>query len=499
MVNSTIGDSQLLNGSNWVAAGQPPWPTKTRPLSDIRELTEPSLVEIVPRKPLPENITRKPSISRTRSVASNRRPSLDSHLAENRGPDKKESANRVSDSRGRGSSTPSPTSPADNTYSSIYSIPRSSVPPRSSSQAGVRSTSRPRAPLPVPPPPPLPLPLATIRAPTIPPPPPRGSGNTVPHRGQSLSPLRQVAARLDPVSSDRSRRIPSRTFIREPLTGDILEFPTHRHPRVDLELELAAGLFVGGGSIEGTVQISIDDAERIRHKRTLDIARISVDLIGLEEITGSKRSVFLNLATELIDSENPPPYNMIESQDHISPDDPFWHLTPSVTNFPFVLSLPLDVGPPPFQSKHARIRYVLCITLLIRDQGKQYLVRTSEDVSVLSVYDPEKALMSLPSPLTASDEYMRTRDAGIEVVKVTAGLHRQVWVSGTSIYVDVHIVNNSRKTIKKIELLLERDILCYKHVGYHVHHGSCPLSLLNRISTGCGIDDGKVSQPGTHF
>lgn len=73
--------------------------------------------------------------------------------------------------------------------------------------------------------------------------------------------------------------------------------------------------------------------------------------------------------------------------------------------------------------------------------------------------------MSLPSPLTASDEWIKPRDTTFEVVRVTAGLHRQVWVSGTSIYADVHIANNSRKSIKKIELQLERDILYYKHVG----------------------------------
>ncbi|KAF9636954.1 Arrestin-like protein [Lasiodiplodia theobromae] len=132
---------------------------------------------------------------------------------------------------------------------------------------------------------------------------------------------------------------------------------------------------------------------------------------------------------------------------------------------PFSISLPLDVGPPPFQSKLARIRYVLCCTLLVRDKGVQYLVRTSQGVSLLSVYDPEKALMSLPSPLTASDEYMRQKEGGIEAIRVTAGLHRQVWVSGTCIFVDVHIANNSRKTIKKLELQLERDILCYKHTA----------------------------------
>jgi hypothetical protein len=72
--------------------------------------------------------------------------------------------------------------------------------------------------------------------------------------------------------------------------------------------------------------------------------------------------------------------------------------------------------------------------------------------------------MSLPSPLTASDEWAKARDNSVEVVRLTAGLHRQVWVSGTSIYVDVHIANNSRKAVKKIELQLERDILFYKHV-----------------------------------
>lgn len=285
---------------------------------------------------------------------------------------------------------------------------------------------------------------------------------------------------MNPTLHDNNRRIPSKTFVREPLSKELLEFPTHRHPRIELELDLSAGTFVGGGSIEGTVQISVDDAERIRHRRTLGIARISIDLLGIEEMSGNRRCVFLNLATELIDENHPPPQHMVYDQKSIGPNDLFWHLMPSVTNLAFNLSLPLNVGPPPFSSKNARIRYSLCASLLIRDHGKQYIVRTSDDVTVLSVYDrrypqstvkgssdnsaAEKALMSLPSPLTASDEWVKARDTTLDNVRVTAGLHRQVWVSGTSIYVDVHIANNSRKVIKKIELQLERDILCYKHV-----------------------------------
>jgi hypothetical protein len=209
--------------------------------------------------------------------------------------------------------------------------------------------------------------------------------------------------------------------------------------------------------------VTVEDIERIRHRRELAIGRISIDLLGVEELSSSKREVFLNLACELLDSDNPPPHNMVDSLKQLSPIDPFWALAPSVSTLPFVLSLPLDVGPPPFNTKHARIRYVLAATMLIRDQGKQYLVRSSQEISVISVYDPEKALMSLPSPLTASDEYVKHTANGPQTIKVTAGLHRQVWVSGTSIFADVHIANSSKKSIKRLELQLERDILFYKH------------------------------------
>ncbi|KAF2030600.1 hypothetical protein EK21DRAFT_111691 [Setomelanomma holmii] len=468
MVGSSFGEPRghSINASSWA---------KIRPLSDIRELTEPSLADTIPRKLLSEGhaqSTSRPDLSRKPSVASKRRPSIDTRNGENKEPDRKmsiESNGIRTVHRGRSSRTPSPPSPADNnSISSIYTIPPGSIPPRSSSRTRARSVSRTRPPRQIPPVqvsqrPPAPTSLHTI--PTIPLPPPKGCGHTIPRRGQSQSPLRHVAARLDPISHDTNRRIPSRTFVREPLSKEFLEFPSHRHPRIELGLDLSAGIFVGGGSIEGTVQINVDDAERIRHRRTLDIARISIDLLRLEEMSGNRRCVFLNLATELIDDQNPPPANMVDTQEPIGSDELFWHLMPSVTNLAFNLSLPLNVGPPPFQSKNARIRYVLCISLLIRDHGKQYIVRTSEDVTVLSVYDPEKALMSLPSPLTASDEHVKPRDSTVEVVRVTAGLHRQVWVSGTSIYVDVHIANNSRKMIKKIELQLERDILCYKHAA----------------------------------
>jgi hypothetical protein len=387
MVSSNFGEPRghSVNVSSWA---------KIRPLSDICELTEPSLADTLHRRPPSDRQPRsasRPNVSRKPSVASKRRPSIDTRNGENKEPDRRasfESSKGIrSVHQSRSSRTPSPPSPADNnSISSIYSIPRGNVPPRSSSHTRVRSASKSRRP----------LQQAEMRAPAttafniipnLPPPTIKGCDHTIPRRGHSQSPVRHIAARFDPISHDTHRHIPSKTFVRQPLSKELLEFPSHRHPRIELGLDLLAGIFVGGGSIEGTVQIVVDDAERIRHRRILDIARISIDLIGLEEMSRNRRSVFLNLATELIDGQNPPPANMVDTQEPISPHDAFWHLMPSITNLAFNLSLPLNVGPPPFQSKNARIRYVLCVSLLIRDQGKQYIVRTSEDVIVLSVYD----------------------------------------------------------------------------------------------------------------
>ena len=346
----------------WSNSAVPPWSMATRPLSDIRELTEPSLRELTANDQhlLDKRIETNPSL--TRKVSAKARLSEDAS----------EESDIIEAKRGRRSACLSRTPDSQADRSSIYSIPGGNVPSRSSSQPRrKRSLSRNQVPS------------------ALPPPPPRGVGYSIPNRGKSRSPVRNAASRLDPVTSDSVRRLPSRTFNRSPQPRDILEFPSHRHHRISSDLQLAASIFVGGGSIEGSVRVVVDEAERIRHKKSLAIARVSIDLVGVEEASGGRRSIFLNLATELIDRENPPPSTMVDSERQISPIDPFWCLVPSVTVLPFLLSLPLDVGPPPFRSRHAKIRYVVCVTILVRDTGRQYLVRTSQDVSILSVYDRE--------------------------------------------------------------------------------------------------------------
>lgn len=414
-----------------------------RPLSDIRELSEPSIIEAVvqrinnanernfsARKPVPMKFFE--SSKENEAAVSNQ--STGDAIHNPAPPSNIETSSSYS-------STPE--------QSSCYTVPYSSVPRRSSSQPHSQRPTR-----------------NHVRKPSIrtaPPPLPKFEGFTVPNRGQSHSPVKQAAARSNPVKSDVARRLPSRTYIRTTQSADILQFPSYRHPRVKLELRVSAPLFVGGGSIEGLVHVTIDENERSRSRRSLAIGDLTVDLLGFEDMSNGRRAPFLAVGTDLIDTSHPPPTTMIEPPNPLVVDERFWALTPSFSALPFMISLPLNTGPPPFQSKIANIRFLLCATALISDAGKHYRVRTSQDVSVIATYDPEKALTSLSSPLTASDELSIPRFGRCESLKITAGLHRQVWVSGSSIFVDVHIVNRTHKPVKRLELNLERDILCYKH------------------------------------
>ena len=419
-----------------------------RPLSDIRELSEPSLIDAAFRLYHQPSSTPCPS-------SDHAAPSQHAVFARDQIPPSMERAIPSSSSRhlprpsradDNGSPSSYSTTPPE--HPSFYTIPNASVPHRSSSNGRHHPPhAHPRKP--------SLREAASSSAPKL-------DAATVPNHGPSRSPIKDVRGHSDAVTSDVVRKLPSRTYLRTSHPADLLEYPAFRHPRVRLELQLSAPLFVGGGSVEGQVKITVDDNERIRSRRSMEVSAVSVDLLGFEHMPSGRKEVFLSIGTELIDADHPPPANMVELAQPLT-DTPSWTLIPSVSSLPFMVSLPLDTGPPPFESKMANIRFLLCVTALVHDGGKHYRVRTSQDVCVLSTYDPEKALTSLPSPLTATDELPLPRSSRCETIRLTAGLHRQVWVSGGSIFVDVHISNQSHRSARKLDLILERDVLCYKH------------------------------------
>ena len=65
----------------------------------------------------------------------------------------------------------------------------------------------------------------------------------------------------------------------------------------------------------------------------------------------------------------------------------------------------------------------------------------------------------------ASNELRFSKFGTHDLIKVTAGVHRQTWVSGIAVFADVHVSNKSLKTVKKIELQLERVTTFFNHAA----------------------------------
>ena len=63
----------------------------------------------------------------------------------------------------------------------------------------------------------------------------------------------------------------------------------------------------------------------------------------------------------------------------------------------------------------------------------------------------------------ASDELRFLKRTNNQKVKLTAGLHRQTWISGYPVFIDIHIENRSYKSVKRVDLQLEKTILFYNY------------------------------------
>ena len=84
--------------------------------------------------------------------------------------------------------------------------------------------------------------------------------------------------------------------------------------------------------------------------------------------------------------------------------------------------------------------------------------------------------MNLSSPLLATDELHVPKAGNASSIRLTAGLHRQTWISGYVLFVDVLIDNRSRKPVNKIDIQLEKGTLLYDSAAASTETG--PVNAL---------------------
>ncbi|KAL8920746.1 MAG: hypothetical protein Q9208_006076 [Pyrenodesmia sp. 3 TL-2023] len=239
-----------------------------------------------------------------------------------------------------------------------------------------------------------------------------------------------------------------------------------------LAVRLSAPMFIGGATAEGAVELTIDGGSKPsragRKLASMSVDRICAALVGIEQ-SGARQHMFTCLMTDLIDDAHPPPVEMAPANQPVS--DRLWEVIPSKTTLPFRLDLPVMLGPPPFRSKKNNISYLISVLVEAKVDGRRVYVRKSEGIVVLTVHDPEKALLNLPNPLVATDEVQSSHRGSLETVILTAGVHRQTWISGYPLFVDIRISNRGSKTVKRVGLQLEKSTFVYAYAAPSIEAG----------------------------
>ncbi|GAO48343.1 hypothetical protein G7K_2516-t1 [Saitoella complicata NRRL Y-17804] len=270
------------------------------------------------------------------------------------------------------------------------------------------------------------------------------------------------------------------TYVRAKPPVEVLNGDTKHDRRVKLSTVLNAVLHVGGGKIRGRLVLTIKDSKR----HPVKIGDLALDLVGVEVLPhASKQGIFFSITSHLITPKsNPAPGNLVHAYTGCD-DQGYWLAKTGTQAQAFELPLPLNVGPGTFYSEDAEIRYLLAATLRYKSNDKISVVRTVTTLLLYPCLDPEKALLPLEYPLRSTEEG-RQLLGGQGVVTLVAQSHRTTWIAGQLAFVELHISNQSARTIRHVQMKLVRHVISFKRPGaFSFNRPAGQLRVPDRIKT----------------
>lgn len=234
--------------------------------------------------------------------------------------------------------------------------------------------------------------------------------------------------------------------------------------RVELDLVLESNVCVQGGVISGYLCVNI--RPRTKNERDIMISRGKLRLVGFESLGGEHdRHVFYQAAVPMSDASERSDM-ILDSQEDL---DGFAYAKEGDHIMPFTMQVPLegDVGNSKgvldANSGGASVRYIVMITIKVRDPSTdaRSIAHFYRDCEVWPRLNPSAVLAPSPRPLTATAAKTLFM-GGSGKVQITASIHRVHWIAGQQCYVKVRIINDSKKTVKRLNFSLVRTLVAFK-------------------------------------
>lgn len=285
------------------------------------------------------------------------------------------------------------------------------------------------------------------------------------------SPVVGAAAPAAPAPS-RAARAPA-TPVLHPLPAKPATpvLPAEKDDRVAVDVALEGRSAVEGGCLQGCMRLTLPD--HTSPATAMLLAQPRVRLIGYEALPEDDvRHVFYH-RTCVIDGDRSvdgpsepyvlhgsPELSQPEDAAHAllpcyasRPDDAGFHLGRGGTyDLPFSLSLPIGRGARGcYRSERAQVGYMVIASVRVKAFGETHggVAHCFQNVELHPYLNPTAALASSARPLLAS-----TTSGTPPAVQLAAALHRENWVAGQSVYVDVHVQNHTQHTLGALRVAL---------------------------------------------
>ncbi|KAH8835493.1 hypothetical protein DL96DRAFT_1809344 [Flagelloscypha sp. PMI_526] len=230
--------------------------------------------------------------------------------------------------------------------------------------------------------------------------------------------------------------------------------------RVELDIVLQYNTFVQGSHVNGSVKVRIRKPGKKQSPIRLSGGKLR--LVGFENISGL-RHTFYQHSFPLSDVSNNFQF-LYESE---ADSDDFAQGRQGVHDIPFSFQLPLegDVG----QAKGSfngpssvDLRYIILVTMKIKDTetDRRSIAHFYRDCDVWPRLDPSIVLAPALSPLSAeiSKSFFM---GGQGQLFLKASIARLSWIAGQRCYVQIEVMNNTTKYVKRASISLFRSIVMF--------------------------------------
>lgn len=258
-------------------------------------------------------------------------------------------------------------------------------------------------------------------------------------------------------------------------------YPPERDERIGIELFVEDNLIVEGGSLHGSIQLSIPNYTD--RSTAMLLAQPRVRLIGYECLPDEDIRHIFYRHMSVIDGDRsldgPSEPYVLHGSTNFSKGEgggdatlPCFASLPDKEGFslgqeghhtvPFSLSLPIGKGAKgSYESASSEVGYILIASVRVKAFGEKHsgIAHCFQKMQLYPYLNPTAELSSAPRPIIS---HANTPEAEARNIRLAAALHRETWVAGQRVYFEAGVYNGGHHLLNILRIALVRVETLYR-------------------------------------